>query len=138
MIDVVGVVTNVEKLLKLFSDNGDIQYKRVLNITDQSNIIISLNLWGNLVRDFNYKPGCVVIAQQAKVDNKKGTSLTAKYLYVNHRVTKATELKKWYIQNAYPIVKQLMKKRPSKNGAEFLSLWSNLQSLKLNIFFSEL
>ena len=83
MIDVVGVVTKVERLLKFSSDGNNTQYKRILNIIDQSKITISLHLWGNLAGDFNSKPGCVVIAQQAKVDNKKGTLLSAKYLFTS-------------------------------------------------------
>lgn len=62
IVDVVAVVTNVGRLLVFSSDDNDTQYKRTLNIIDHSKITVNLHLWGNLARDFNCKPGCIVIA----------------------------------------------------------------------------
>ena len=97
MIDVVGVVTNVGNCETIVQKKTQKELrKRDLLVVDQSCGEIRLTLWGNLALDFNSEPGCVVLAQQAKISDYQGRSLSANSIYINPEVAKAIELKNWY------------------------------------------
>ena len=76
-IDVIGIILDVGMTGSLTLKSGESRDKRQLTIGDESNVSISVTLWGSVCEAHDYQIGQIVALKGCRVSEYNGRSLNA-------------------------------------------------------------
>lgn len=96
-VDILGVISDLSKVETIVQKKTQKELqKRDITVVDQSLGEIRVTIWGSNATDFQGEKGDVILAQNARVSDFSGRSLSANSVYVNPDLDAARELKSWY------------------------------------------
>jgi len=100
-IDVIGIVLQVGQVGTLKLKTGETRDKRNLVIGDDTNLSISVTLWGETATKLDLKPGMMIACKQCKISEFNGKSLNGSsslsdYVIGNINHVRATAIQKWH------------------------------------------
>lgn len=109
LIDIMAIIENIEQLKSIskkpyektcYSGSNKPLSIRNIKVIDQTNVLVSVALWGKQAEEFSFRPGCCILFNDVEVSNYMGRSLSvirkSGFLEMPNDLPVVIELKEWY------------------------------------------